>query len=162
WVRGNCDREAADPGLAAEKGWDVGIWTAAQHDEAERAWLAALPEAVELELGVGHVLFCHATPRSDEEIVTLLTPTERLAERFAKGAQLLCDGVTAEVVESKRAQGRPVIRLDVAAPRGATLAVRRSDLPPPDEDSFYVFQLVGLAVEEEGGRALGTVRDVAA
>jgi 16S rRNA processing protein RimM len=81
-------------------------------------------------------------------------------ERFAKGAELLCDGKPAVVVDSKRAQGRPVIRLDVAAPRGATLAVRRSELPPPEEDSFYVFQLVGLAVEEEGGRALGAVRDV--
>jgi 16S rRNA processing protein RimM len=82
-------------------------------------------------------------------------------ERFAKGAKLLCDGAPVEVVEAKRAQGRPVIRLDVPAPRGATLAVPRSELPPPEEDSFYVFQLVGLAVEEEGGRALGTVRDVA-
>jgi 16S rRNA processing protein RimM len=81
-------------------------------------------------------------------------------ERFAKGAKLLCGGVPAEVVESKRAQGRPVIRLDVAAPRGAELAIPRAELPPPAEDSYYVFQLVGLAVEEEGGRALGTVRDV--
>ena len=30
-------------------------------------------------------------------------------------------------------------------------------LPPPEEDAYYVFQLVGLAVEEEGGRALGRV-----
>ena len=81
-------------------------------------------------------------------------------ERFAKGAKLLCDGDPVEVIESKRAQGRPVIRLDVAVPRGATLAVPRDELPPPDEDSYYVFQLVGLAVEEEGGRALGAVRDV--
>jgi 16S rRNA processing protein RimM len=81
-------------------------------------------------------------------------------ERFARGAKLLCDGAPVVVVESKRAQGRPVIRLDVAVPRGATLAVPRDELPPPDEDSYYVFQLVGLAVEEEGGRALGAVRDV--
>lgn len=81
-------------------------------------------------------------------------------QRFAKGAQLLCAGQEAVVVESKRAQGRPVIRLDVAAPRGAELAIPRAELPPPAEDSYYVFQLVGLAVEEEGGRALGAVRDV--
>ena len=31
----------------------------------------------------------------------------------------------------------------------------------PEEDAYYVFQLVGLAVEEEGGRALGAVADVA-
>ena len=36
----------------------------------------------------------------------------------------------------------------------------RAALPPPGEDAYYVFQLVGLAVEEEGGRALGRVRDV--
>jgi 16S rRNA processing protein RimM len=29
-----------------------------------------------------------------------------------------------------------------------------------DEDEFYVFQLVGLSVEEENGRELGRVREV--
>jgi 16S rRNA processing protein RimM len=81
-------------------------------------------------------------------------------QRFAVGARLLIDGAPAEVVASKRAQGRPVIKLDVGAPRGATLAIPRAELPPPAEDSFYVFQLVGLAVEEEGGRALGRVVEV--
>jgi 16S rRNA processing protein RimM len=82
-------------------------------------------------------------------------------ERFAKGATLLVDGAAAEVVVSKRgAGGRPVIKLDRTVPRGATLAVRREDLPEPDEDAYYVFQLVGLRVEEEGGRALGTVIEV--
>jgi 16S rRNA processing protein RimM len=65
------------------------------------------------------------------------------------------------VIVSKRgAGGRPVIKLDRDVARGATLAVRREDLPDPDEDAYYVFQLVGLAVEEEGGRELGTVTDV--
>ena len=82
-------------------------------------------------------------------------------ERFARGATLLVDGEPAEVTVSKRgAGGRVVIQLDRPAPRGATLAVRRDDLPEPDEDAYYVFQLVGLAVEEEGGRALGTVIEV--
>ena len=82
-------------------------------------------------------------------------------ERFAKGATLLVEGVAAEVVVSKRgAGGRPVIKLDRAVPRGTTLAVRREDLPEPAEDAYYVFQLVGLRVEEEGGRALGTVIEV--
>jgi 16S rRNA processing protein RimM len=38
--------------------------------------------------------------------------------------------------------------------------VREADLPPPDPDSWYAFQLVGLRVEEEGGRALGRVTAV--
>jgi 16S rRNA processing protein RimM len=81
--------------------------------------------------------------------------------RFGKGATLHVDGAPAEVIVSKRgACGRVVIRLDREVPRGATLAVPRAELPPPDDDAYYVFQLVGLAVEEEGGRALGTVTDV--
>ena len=82
-------------------------------------------------------------------------------ERFARGAVLLVDGKPAEIVVSKRgAGGRPVIKLERTVPRGATLAVRRDDLPEPEEDAYYVFQLVGLNVEEEGGRALGTVTEV--
>ena len=82
-------------------------------------------------------------------------------ERFATGAALLVDGEPARITVSKRgAGGRPVLKLDRPVPRGATLAVRRAELPEPGEDAYYVFQLVGLAVEEEGGRALGTVTDV--
>jgi 16S rRNA processing protein RimM len=81
--------------------------------------------------------------------------------RLAKGAELYVGGELARVVSSKRGGGgRPVIRLDRTVPRGASLEVRREQLPPPDDGSYYVFQLVGLAVEEEGGRVLGSVRDV--
>jgi 16S rRNA processing protein RimM len=82
-------------------------------------------------------------------------------ERFAAGATLLVDGEPAQVAATKRgAGGRLVIKLDRPVSRGAALAVRRADLPEPGEDTYYVFQLVGLAVEEEGGRALGTVIEV--
>ena len=81
-------------------------------------------------------------------------------ERFLTGSTLYARGRPVKIVSSKRgAGGRPVIRLDVAIERGEELGVRRDDLPPL-EDGFYVFQLLGLAVVEEGGRALGTVRDV--
>jgi 16S rRNA processing protein RimM len=82
-------------------------------------------------------------------------------ERFAAGATLLVDGAEATVVGSKQARGRPVIRLDRRVERGAQLAVPRDALEPTSEDEFYVFQLVGLEVSEEGGRLLGTVADVA-
>jgi 16S rRNA processing protein RimM len=81
-------------------------------------------------------------------------------ERFAVGAKLHVDGEPAQVVDSKRSGGRTVIRLDREAPRGAELAVPRSELPPPGEDEYYEFQLVGLAVEEDGGRSLGRVTSV--
>jgi 16S rRNA processing protein RimM len=82
-------------------------------------------------------------------------------ERFAPGAQLYVGGEPAVVVESKRAGGRLVVRLDREAERGAELAVSRAGLAQPPDGEFYVFQLVGLAVEERGGRVLGRVQDVA-
>ena len=81
-------------------------------------------------------------------------------ERFAEGVTLLVDGERARIVESKRAGGRPVIRLDRNAARGAPIEVERSDLPEPEENEYYAFQLVGLAVEELGGRNLGRVTEV--
>jgi 16S rRNA processing protein RimM len=81
-------------------------------------------------------------------------------DRYAVGATLLVDGEPATIVESKQAGGRPVIRLDRDVPRGAELQVDRAELPPPEEGEYYVFQLVGLDVEEEGGRRLGRVVEV--
>jgi 16S rRNA processing protein RimM len=83
------------------------------------------------------------------------------AERFAVGAELLVGGEPAQVVAAKRARGRPVIRLDRKADRGAALEVPRDSLPEPDEGSYYVFQLIGAEVVEEGGAPLGRVTDVA-
>jgi 16S rRNA processing protein RimM len=82
-------------------------------------------------------------------------------QRFEPGATVLVDGEPAEVVERKRAGRRLVIRLERPVERGAALQIRRADLPEPEPDSYYVFQLVGLEVEEEEGRVLGTVTEVA-
>lgn len=81
---------------------------------------------------------------------------------FKSGAKLFAGGEPATVVASRHGSGgRPVIRLDRHVERGAELAVARATLPTlTDEDEFYVFQLVGLSVEEEGGRLLGRVREV--
>jgi 16S rRNA processing protein RimM len=83
------------------------------------------------------------------------------SERFEVGAELLVEGEPARVVSAKQARGRPVIRLDRRVPRGAVLEIPREALAPAGEGEYYVFQLVGLSVEEEGGRPLGTVTDVA-
>jgi 16S rRNA processing protein RimM len=81
--------------------------------------------------------------------------------RFSVGAELLVGGELAKVVGSKQARGRPVIKLDRRVQRGAAIELARDSLEPPGEDEYYVFELVGLRVEEEGGEALGTVTDVA-
>ena len=82
--------------------------------------------------------------------------------RFGVGAVVLLDGEVARVVSSKWAGGRPVIRLDREAARGAVLTVSVDDLPATEDGAYYVFELVGLSVEEEGGRSLGRVREVEA
>jgi 16S rRNA processing protein RimM len=81
-------------------------------------------------------------------------------DRFSPGSRVYVDGQPTEVVESKRAGGRLVIRLDRQAARGTVLEVPRASLPSAGEGSFYAFELIGLAVEEEGGRTLGKVQDV--
>lgn len=61
WVRGNGERESGDPDLMA--------WS---------------PAVV-----VDDVLFCHATPRDDEEIVTRISSAERWADAFQDVEQKL-------------------------------------------------------------------------
>ena len=82
-------------------------------------------------------------------------------ERFAVGARVVAGEEPATVVSSKRAGGRVVVRLDRPVERGTVLAVPRDELPPVEEGGYYVFELMGLEVEEEGGRRLGLVQDVA-
>jgi 16S rRNA processing protein RimM len=83
------------------------------------------------------------------------------AERFAAGARVFLDGEPSTVAASKHAGGRLVVRLDRQARRGATLAVPRGELPRIGAGEYYVFELAGLRVEEEDGRTLGLVQDVA-
>lgn len=81
--------------------------------------------------------------------------------RFEPGASLLVGGEPATVVLSRRVgKGRVAIKLDRVVERGAELAVRREDLAPLESGSYYVADLVGLEVVEEGGPRLGVVRDV--
>lgn len=75
FVRGNADREVA--GLAA--GDEVAHWCAARLTADQRAWLGAQPAHAEVEIdGLGRVLFCHGSPRSDEETITAGTPDDRV------------------------------------------------------------------------------------
>lgn len=87
-------------------------------------------------------------------------PSERKAV-FAVGATLWVGGEPVEVVVSRRGgRNRPVIKLDRPVERGAVLALPRDSLPDLGADEYYAFELVGLGVEEEGGRFLGRVAEV--
>ena len=89
---------------------------------------------------------------------------ERASEderRWRVGATLLVDGVPATVELSRRVGGgRRAIRLDRPARRGAELAIPMSELEPPGPDTYYAFQLVGLAVVDDEGAEIGRVVEV--
>jgi predicted phosphodiesterase len=84
-VRGNADRElvALARGEALEPPDDVSPWAAAQLTTEQVALLAGLPHPITLDVdGFGPVLFCHGTPRSDEEVVLVDSRLQRWAEVF--------------------------------------------------------------------------------
>jgi 16S rRNA processing protein RimM len=76
------------------------------------------------------------------------------------GARFLADGAPVEVVAHRTSSGRPVIKVEPPVERGVLLEVDRADLPATAEDEYYAFELIGLPVVEETGRALGTVQAV--
>jgi predicted phosphodiesterase len=58
-------------------------WTAQQLQPDYAPVFARWPKTLRLEIGgLGPVLFCHSTPRSETEIFTRLTPEERLRPLF--------------------------------------------------------------------------------
>jgi putative phosphoesterase len=84
WVRGNADREVVasfdrgdtdasvhpdDPAARAD------AYTAGHITRAQRDLLAGFEDVVSLD----GALFCHGSPHDDNEIITALTPAERLA-----------------------------------------------------------------------------------
>jgi len=84
WVRGNGEREtaAAVDGPRPTEGdnaAEMSAFTAQQLGRERAHRLGGLP----LSVTVDGVLFCHATPRSDEELVTRISPPERWSEALA-------------------------------------------------------------------------------
>ena len=79
FVRGNADRDV----LERDEGHG-GAWCADRLGVERLAQVASWPLTVRLDVdGLGPVTFCHATPRSDDEIVTRISPDEGLAAAFA-------------------------------------------------------------------------------
>jgi putative phosphoesterase len=93
WVMGNADRElvdAYDRGVRPEEVEDpiarLDAWCARRLTREHRDLLASFEPVVR----AGSALFCHGSPRSDTEIITALSPEERLAP--------MLDGVEEDVV----------------------------------------------------------------
>ncbi|MFF8311092.1 metallophosphoesterase family protein [Streptomyces lydicus] len=86
WVAGNADRELLEHRRstpAAPSPDPVTPWASAQLRPEHLDLLAALPRTLTLPVpGLGPVLFCHATPRDDEEVVLVDSRLARWQEVF--------------------------------------------------------------------------------
>lgn len=85
FVRGNAERtpEGVPPDYQ-----EAADWVVAQVGEDTLSWLRALPHAVSL----GGVRYCHGSPRSDEEILTKVSPDERFRAALEGVAERLVVG----------------------------------------------------------------------
>src|ERR1700730_13051153 len=96
FVQGNADRELVttfDKGAPTTGDGEAGDWCALQVSRAERDFLASFLTTVPVEVdGLGRVMFCHGSPRSDEEMMTIETPAARLRELTAgvNAAVIVC------------------------------------------------------------------------
>jgi putative phosphoesterase len=91
FIRGNADREVAEVGVRGLAPPEVMEFVRGRLSDEQVAFLGSLPLTISVEVdGLGSVLFCHATPRNDEEIFTRISPDERWQQAL--------DGVQADVV----------------------------------------------------------------
>jgi len=93
WVRGNADREEAIPEAVATA---LVPYLAARLGSDRRTFISSAAITVEVEVDtLGRVLVCHGSPRSDEEILTRLSPDRRVDEALADvDAELVICGHT--------------------------------------------------------------------
>jgi len=97
YIYGNCEVAVLDeiagtvPVKGPERFRPTLQWTAQEIGSAYGQLIASWPKTLTLMVdGLGEVLFCHATPRNEDECFTRLTPEDRLIPVF--------EGLTASVV----------------------------------------------------------------
>jgi len=72
-----------EPSAVPEAYQPIIRWTAEQLDSGHQQLLQSWPKTLRVEIpGIGGVLFCHATPRNENECFTRLTPEARLLPIF--------------------------------------------------------------------------------
>lgn len=90
FIFGNCEvallaaRKGRDPGHMPETAKESMRWCATQLSDHDEQVLRSWPRTVTLEVqGLGNVLFCHGTPRDENEIFTRLTPESAALKAFS-------------------------------------------------------------------------------
>jgi predicted phosphodiesterase len=133
WVRGNAERELVERPPAREGGPPPEALDRmrAQLSDEQVAFAYGVPTQQRLELeGVGNVLFCHATPWNDLDIVTPLTPETRIAR--------ILEGCDADLVV--------VGHTHMQDHRGRWLNVGSVGMPYEDSDGAF-WAILGPGVE---------------
>ncbi len=126
YLMGNSDREviAKRHGDESKKlppfALDMLRWSARQLAPEHEHWIAGWPKTVTLQIpGLGRVLFCHATPRDDNEIFTARTDEARLLPIFdAAKADVVACGHTHMQFDRKIGKTRVVNAGSIGMPFG--------------------------------------------
>ena len=128
-VRGNCEREVVGPESERDR------WCAEQLSASQLERISELPLSLEIAVeGLGKVLFCHASPRRDDEILTRITPVADVSVALA--------GTDAQVVVC----GHTHVQYDREV--GGTRLVNAGSVGLPYEDDPGArWALLGPAVE---------------
>lgn len=90
FLQGNCDQSVLAEMTGANSGYNLPEqvqaavrWTARQLGADHARWFASWPKTIRVSIPeLGEVLFCHATPRNENELFTRSTAEERLLPVF--------------------------------------------------------------------------------
>ena len=116
FIQGNADREVA-AGLEEPES-DVTGWSARQLTGEQREFLTSFEPTVVVDVeGLGPTLFCHGSPKSDEDIITALTPEDVVADLLGDiDAQIVVGGHTHVQIERSIGETRFVNAGSVGMP----------------------------------------------
>ena len=130
FLAGNCERDVLGGSSERDR------WCRTRLGGADRAAVAAWPPTVELVVGgLGRVIWCHATPESDEVIITRATPDDAAAAALGE--------VDADVVVC----GHTHVQFDRRLPGGPRLVNAGSVGLPYEHAPAAYWALLGPDVE---------------
>jgi putative phosphoesterase len=137
FIRGNCDRVVVAGDVDWGDPWNERTrWTAGRLTGEQLDFVRSWPEVVSLDIdGLSRVLFCHGSPRSDEEILTAITPPKRLDP--------ILDGVQENVVVC----GHTHVQFDRTLGDRRLINAGSVGLPYEGESGIACWALLGPDVE---------------
>jgi predicted phosphodiesterase len=125
FIHGNGDRAVLDilsgrtPSSVPPQALPLVEWCASQLDAGDEAWLASWPSTLTRTISGQKIMFCHATPRSDNEIFTRETSEQKLAPIFENAdAQIFVCGHTHMQFDGRAGTKRIVNAGSVGMPFG--------------------------------------------